>query len=905
MGQIQSSVGLITGISIDDTITKLLAISAQPRDRLIVRNKSVQAQQTAVGELLALTIGLQLSSDRLGKTTEFSSLTASSSNKDVLSATASSTASPGTYAFRSIQTSQTASYTSNLFTSSSQALSSGEVVVRTGGFVDQSTRLENLNGGEGVARGKIEITNRSGESRIIDLRFALTADDVVSKINAVSDLKVTAKIDGDRIVLTDSSGGTSSNLKVQEVDGGITASQLGLGGVNTSSTTANGDDVVFLSSATRIDTLRDGRGIRFGDGNDIAITLRDGTAFNADLNEEDDGTPVTIGELVDRINALNPGKLSAKVSTNGNAIELVDLTSGGGNFVVSDINGKVASDLGLVQTTAGSTITGTRVQSSLQGPLLTSLKGGNGVGTLGQISVTNRNGTQTTIDLAGSITLRDVVSKINNASAGVIASLNSSKTGVLIQDSTGATSSNLKIADADGTQSATNLQIVGDVAKSSIDSGSLGLQFVHENLELSKLNQGRGVALNSFLIKDSNGAQTAINLQSLENKTIGGLIDAINATSLDVEAKLNITGDGLYLIDTGNGAESLTVSESGTGSAAKDLGILGSSKTTVIDGQSKQAIESSQNLKLTVASGDKLSDFISDINDAGGPVSASLINAGPNSVRLLVSSKASGFAGRVVLEGGTTGISFTATSQARDAIVAIGASENTGGTLVTSSTNSFKEIVTGVQLDVKGQSTDDIQVTIASSNSSVSKNVQSFVDQFNKIIDKIKTVTSFDANSKTTGILFGSTEVLRTEFALTRLVTSRVSGSGSIKSMEELGVSVTQDGKLDLDKTKLEAKLAENPDAVKSFFTTAELGFSAKAKKVIDTLSGVNNSLLVSRNQSLQSQFDANAKRIDTMNEKLDREKLRLQKQFYSLEQTIAKLQQNQKDISKIGTVSV
>ncbi len=66
MGQIQSSVGLISGIGIEDTINKLLEVSARPRDRLVQRNKELQSQQAAITELLALAIGVQISSDRLG-----------------------------------------------------------------------------------------------------------------------------------------------------------------------------------------------------------------------------------------------------------------------------------------------------------------------------------------------------------------------------------------------------------------------------------------------------------------------------------------------------------------------------------------------------------------------------------------------------------------------------------------------------------------------------------------------------------------------------------------------------------------------------------------------------------------------------------------------------------------------
>ncbi len=370
------------------------------------------------------------------------------------------------------------------------------------------------------------------------------------------------------MVLSDTSGGTG-NLKVNDVSGGITAANLGLGSINVASNSATGEDIVYLGVSTQLASLRDGRGLRFGNGDDLKITLRDGTVIEADLNKLDEGTPVTVGELLERINKLDASKLKAKISSDGNSLELVDLTTGSGNLSVSNPNGALAEDLGLVQSTTSNTITGKRTQSGLQGPLLESLRGGKGIGPLGQIDVTNRNGTTTRIDLSNSIALRDVVKKINDANAGVIASLNSSKTGIVLQDTTGASGSNLKVADVGTGTSAAKLQIAADVAKNTIDSGSLGFQFINENTLLGELNQGRGVSLGSFVLKDSKGNKGTINLSTLTNKSVGEVIRKINDLNIEVEARLNDTGDGLLLIDAAGGTEDFTVTESGSGTAAQ------------------------------------------------------------------------------------------------------------------------------------------------------------------------------------------------------------------------------------------------------------------------------------------------------------------------------------------------
>ena len=274
-------------------------------------------------------------------------------------------------------------------------------------------------------------------------------------------------------------------------------------------------------------------------------------------------------------------------------------------------------------------------------------------------------------------------------------------------------------------------------------------------------------------------------------------------------------------------------------------------------------------------------------------------------MRLLVNSRASGTIGRVAIDGGTTGISFVSTTQGRDALVAIGASDTDGGTLIQSSSNTFDEIVPGLKLTIAGTSSDPVDVNVASGAGGVSKNIQAFVDQFNKVISKLKDVTKFDPNGKSNGVLFGSTETLRVEFNLTRLIGNRLSGVGSIRSLEQLGLRLDSEGKLNFDSEKFQQALDANPQAVESFFTTEGKGFSAVAKKLIDELSGVENSVLTSRSDAIQRRIDDNNERITALNLRLDSEKTRLLNQFYGLEKTIASLQNNQKSISGIGPISI
>ena len=99
MGRIQSSIGIITGVPITDTVDQLIALSARPRDLLNSRTKQLQSEQAGIAELTALTLALQLAGKALGKESVFTAKTASSSNAAALTATVTSNPTAGTYQF--------------------------------------------------------------------------------------------------------------------------------------------------------------------------------------------------------------------------------------------------------------------------------------------------------------------------------------------------------------------------------------------------------------------------------------------------------------------------------------------------------------------------------------------------------------------------------------------------------------------------------------------------------------------------------------------------------------------------------------------------------------------------------------------------------------------------------------
>ncbi len=905
MGRIQSNIGLITGVPIEDTVNQLMQLNSLARTRLAARNKALSNEQGAITALTTLVVGMQLTTDRLGQASLFSSTSVSSSKSDLISARSTGTPGLGSYNFVPIRQAQSQQLTSSLVPSASHKLSPGELTIHSGGFLDESVSLDLLNGGAGVARGFIRVTDRSGATKDVDLRFAQNANDVVNAINSTDGLSVVAKVQDGRFVLTDVSASTTSNLSVQEVGSGTTARDLGLSEISTNTNTAEGGYVYYLSNNSLLRNLLDSRGLNLpAEGNALQLLLHDGSQIN--FSTDLDTRSASLGQLLSELNSAGQGKIEARIASDGRSIEINDLTSGSGEFSISSPSGNLAEQLGFPSEINGNMATSARLLSGLSDTLLSSFRGGSGLGELSNITITDRQGNSDTIDLSSADTLRDVIDTLNSGAnnASFRVQLNRTKTGLEVIDTSGGSGS-LQIANADSSNSATKLGIETSVSSGSIDSGSLERQYINHGTSLESFLGGASLSKSSFQITDSNGLSATFNVQARDPKTIGDVIDGINSLGLGVTAKINDAGDGFVLVDTAGGSQDLTVQDVGSGNAAKQLRILGTASDIQDDGQTVSGINGSKTIRIATTAETDLSALVTEINQReGGSISASIINLGSSGVRLQLSGRQTGAQNRIAI-GSTTGIDFTQTAEARDALISFGASEAGGGIVVSSSTDTFSGLVDGLEITVKGTSTSPVTVQVSENSDDLTKQIEQFVNQYNTLRDKFTELTSFNADTNEVGMLFGSNVALRTEMSLSRLVSNTIrSGTGNtIRSLPEIGVSLNESGKLSFDKEAFSKALAENPDAIRDFFLNETDGFSKKAKEVSDSLAGVKNGALLARNNTLQQTIDQNTTRISAMDLRLERQRQRLLLQFYGMEQAIAKLQTNLTAVNQIQAV--
>ena len=614
MSGISSNVGLITGIPITETVEQLIQVAAAPRDLLISRTQGLLSERTAITSLSSRLIGLQFDLGKLNVADPFEAKTVSSSDASILEATIASDGKPvaGSYSFRTVQTASAQQLVSQSFESVDDIQSTGSFSFGYGGFVDGSVSLDELNSGSGVSRGEIKISDQAGNSSTIDLTAIQSVNDVIEAINNDTVTNLVASADGDALVLTDVVGGAET-ISVQEVGGGSTAADLGLTSLSLSGTVATGQDVFTLHSDTKLSSLNDGNGVRLtAEGVfDLSVTLADSSVVNIDL-----AGSTTLGDVIDKITAAS-SDLSAQISSDGNRLEVTDgSTLGDANlFAITSSTGSAAEDLGITTTQSSQVITGERLVSGLRDSLLTSLNGGAGLGTLGQIRITDRNSASADIDLSTAETLDEVVDLINDAPLiNVTASFNSSRNGILITDDT-SLSGTLIVESLDSNNSAEALGINISAQVGSVNSGTLNLQTLSEATTLTSL----GITPNDIRITDTNGTITSINLNEsgAEAKTIGDVIDTINASNAGVTASINSTGDGILITDTAGGTQPLGISDL-NGTLAEELNLTRASTTVTIDNVETQVIDGSTSFSVD----------LSTIDATDGSVALSTVNNG-------------------------------------------------------------------------------------------------------------------------------------------------------------------------------------------------------------------------------------------------------------------------------------
>ncbi len=944
MGTITSGTGIFSGIDTASLINQLIAAESGPKTLAQKRILQLQGLQAAYLDLNAKLGAVKGAAQTLRTGNVFQSNKAASTDEDVLSATASTTATPGSYSFIVDRLVSTQQFLSRGFASStSGGLNATSFTFESAdGRLDRDTNLASLNGGAGVSRGKIVISDAASHTATVDLSKAATVNDVLDALNAAGGgLNLSAKVQDGKFVIT---SGNNSNLTIADAYGYQTAESLGIAATGTSST-VTGSTVYSLSADSALGALNDGNGIFINSQTgsaryDFTINVG-GTAVNINIGDlyavdgsVSESAPTTVGGVLKRINdqlaaSLGNTHAAAAIGSDGVSLAITDSENRTIEVAENAVAGtNTAKELGILTSApAVGTVTGKKILAGMNSTLASSLNGGSGISGDGQITITGRDGVarSVTIDTTGSV--GDILAALNSAGTTHFkAALNSKGTGITITDTTGGVSNLIITGDT-----ATSLGIATDVAgvaATTVTGTNLQHQYITEGTTLASLRNGAGIGTGEFRITDSTGATALISIKEAD-KTLDDVIRNINSRGTRIKAKINDHGDGMVLYEDPSGAGTLKIKvENTTGTAATNLNIAGEATGTGTDNY----IDGSFERKVTFAATDTLSQVATKINTAGVGVQASVITDGSGSTpfRLSLSAKTTGSDGRFTIDTGDFDLGVTQLDAGNDAKVFFGSSDPARAVLLSSSKNTLDNVIQGVSIDLKTVSADAVTLSITRDTKAIEDGVETFIKTFNDMVSRIKTQTGYDADSNTKGTLLGdsTTESLRQN--LFNAIQSQGQGvTSQFQSLLDVGLKVGQGGQLTLDHDRLRSALEADPQGVADLFTArvlktstsstvngdpnitvsnpnatqefTSLGVIAKIEELANRYLNSVDGTLTKRTQTVKDQITAQNKRITDFNAQLEAKRGILQQQFLAMEEAIGRLKTQSSALGNLG----
>ena len=285
------------------------------------------------------------------------------------------------------------------------------------------------------------------------------------------------------------------------------------------------------------------------------------------------------------------------------------------------------------------------------------------------------------------------------------------------------------------------------------------------------------------------------------------------------------------------GVTQLTAAQSTVSTAVTASTALGSSGTLTLQlgtwaSDNTFTAGSSSSVAITVAATDTMAQIAAKINTAGAGVVATVLTDSSGDRLMLRSSATGESAGFRLLATDGDGTDTDSSGLSRlafdlSATTAYGMGANTyqaaqnakatiNGIAVTSATNKFKDVITGMTITASEVTTTNVEITTTNDKAALTTNIQAFVDAYNAVNKYLANATAYDSTTKTSGDLQGDATAIGLRNTLRSMLGSATTG-GSITHLYQIGISMGRDGNLTVDATKLSTAL-DTPDNVKTFF---------------------------------------------------------------------------------------
>lgn len=307
---------------------------------------------------------------------------------------------------------------------------------------------------------------------------------------------------------------------------------------------------------------------------------------------------------------------------------------------------------------------------------------------------------------------------------------------------------------------------------------------------------------------------------------------------------------------------------------------------------------------ITVEANDTLNDVRDAINNAtdNTGLTAAIINVddggGGTESKLVFTASNTGLDNAITItavddgDGNHTdaiGLSRLVNANLDEPVVAKDGQIKVDEQLISSDNDVFSGVIEGVTINAVAVGAGE-KLTVELDKQAVTDKIGSFISAYNNLVSTFDALASYDADTQTGGILQGDYTIRSIQNAVRGAINTGFAGvSSAFSSLAEIGITTNENGRYELDQSKLDSIMNSNFDDIAGLFA-GDNGLATRLDNLIDNYTQ-SNGLIDSRTSGLQLGINDIELEREQLESRLTSLESRLIEKFTAMDTIVSTLQ--------------
>ena len=216
------------------------------------------------------------------------------------------------------------------------------------------------------------------------------------------------------------------------------------------------------------------------------------------------------------------------------------------------------------------------------------------------------------------------------------------------------------------------------------------------------------------------------------------------------------------------------------------------------------------------------------------------------------------------------------------------------GLQVGSESNTLKDSIDGMTINLLKASTTEINLTVGADKESIKKAINDFATAYNALATLMTEQTKYDAANKKGAALQGDSSVVGIQFEMRGLAGGNSSVGGNFSRFAQIGLDPSAGGVFKTDTSKLDAALGDLASLKKLFMgadsnNPTNVGLAKQLQSFADQALGFNGRI-TNRQSGLQKAIENDGKSAERLETKVSLTEARLRARYTALDVQMSKL---------------